>query len=168
VDDMKDMDVVYRRYALPLKKFVMTLCKDEFLADDIVADTFYKAITHIDSWRGGNIFTWLCTIAKNQFLNHVKKKETQNASLDEQEEVFEIPAAADSPLEQLEKKEQKMVLFTQMQKLSAQEREVMYLRAFADLSFKEIGEVLKKTENWARVTYFRCKDKIRRQAESEA
>ena len=115
MDDMKDMDVVYRRYALPLKKFVMTLCKDEFLADDIVADTFYKAITHIDSWRGGNIFTWLCTIAKNQFLNHVKKKETQNASLDEQEEVFEIPAAADSPLEQLEKKEQKMVLDTKCQ-----------------------------------------------------
>ena len=62
-------------------------------------------------------------------------------------------------------KEQKMELFTKMQTLSPQDREVVYLRTFADLSFKEIGEVLKKSENWARVTFFRAKAKLKKTME---
>ncbi len=159
-----DMDMIFRKYALPLKKYAMTLCHDSFLADDLVADTFYKAITHIDTFHGGNIFTWLCAIAKNQFLNHVKKKETQNVSLDAEDTFTEI-ASEGTPLGDVMQKEQKMELFTKMQTLSSQDREVVYLRTFADLSFKEIGEVLKKSENWARVTFFRAKAKLKKTME---
>ena len=42
-------------------------------------------------------------------------------------------------------------------------REVMYLRLFGDLSFREIGEVLGRTENWARVTYYRGKEKLKKE-----
>ena len=38
---------------------------------------------------------------------------------------------------------------------------VVYLRAFGDLSFREIGDVLGRTETWARVTFYRCKEKLR-------
>lgn len=160
-DTVNDMDAVFRKYALPLKKYVMTLCHDEDLADDMVADTFYKAITHVDSFHGGNMYTWLCTIAKNLFFNHVRKKETQNLSLDDEDNGIDV-ASEDRPLEDLLRKEQKMELFSKMQTLDPIEREVMYLRSFADLSFKEIGQVLGKTENWARVTFFRTKAKLRK------
>ncbi|MBP5491344.1 MAG: sigma-70 family RNA polymerase sigma factor [Clostridiales bacterium] len=160
-DTVNDMDAVFRKYALPLKKYVMTLCHDEDLADDMVADTFYKAITHVDSFHGGNMYTWLCTIAKNLFFNHVRKKETQNLSLDDEDNGIDV-ASEDRPLEDLLRKEQKMELFSKMQTLDPVEREVMYLRSFADLSFKEIGQVLGKTENWARVTFFRTKAKLRK------
>lgn len=39
-------------------------------------------------------------------------------------------------------------------------REVMYLRVFGELSFKEIGEIMEKSENWARVTFYRGKEKL--------
>ena len=164
MDDSRDMDRIFRRYAIPLKKYVMTLCHDEYLAEDVVAETFYKAITHIDSWRGGNIFTWLCTIAKNLFLNHVKKKETQNVSLDAEDSCYDV-AAEGTPLGEMLQKEQKLELFTKMQALPPAEREVVYLRTFADLSYKEIGTVLGKTENWARVTFFRAKAKLAKSVE---
>ena len=51
-----------------------------------------------------------------------------------------------------------------MQALDSIEREVIYLRTFPELSFKEIGEVLNKSENWARVTFFRSKEKLKRNA----
>ena len=47
-----------------------------------------------------------------------------------------------------------------MQRLPEQMREVIYLRTMAELSFKEIGEILGKSENWARVNFYRGKEKL--------
>ena len=41
-----------------------------------------------------------------------------------------------------------------------QMREVMYLRAMSDLSYREIGEIMGKSENWARVTFYRAKEQL--------
>ena len=160
-----NMDSIYREYALPLKKFIIGICNDQELAEDIVAETFYRAIKNIDSFYGGNIFTWLCTIAKNIFFNHVKKKETQNVSLEAQEMVE--PASKERVEDDIIQKERNMDLYKNMQFLDSQEREVIYLRIFADLSFKDIGEVLGKSENWSRVTFFRSKEKLKRRMSNE-
>ena len=45
-------------------------------------------------------------------------------------------------------------------------REVIYLRVFGGLSFREIGEIHGKTENWARVTFYRGKEKLRKEVEN--
>lgn len=47
-----------------------------------------------------------------------------------------------------------------MHKLDSTTREVMYLRLAGDLQFSEIADILGKTENWARVTYYRGKQKL--------
>lgn len=159
------MDEIYRKYALPLKRFVLGLCHNETLAEDIVAETFYKAIKNIDSFKEGNIFTWLCTIAKNTYLNIATKKENGNVSF-EDESVPE-PASSTSVEEECIKKETSIELYRQIQTLESAERDVIYLRIFANLSFKEIGDVLKKSENWARVTYFRSKEKLKGQMKNE-
>lgn len=155
-----DMEMIYKQHALPLKKYIYSLCKDPYLADDIVSETFYKAIKNIDSFYGGNMFTWLCTIGKNIYFNHVKKKETQNASLEEMELVE--PVAKEQVENTVLQKVSNIELYKSMQGLDSLEREVVYLRNFADLSFKEIGEVLGKSENWARVTFFRSKEKLKK------
>ena len=46
-------------------------------------------------------------------------------------------------------------------------REVLYLRLFGDLSFREIGDICGKTENWARVTYYRGREKLRKEMNSD-
>lgn len=163
--DEINMDAIYRQYALPLKKYIYSMCKDSDLSDDIVSETFYKAIKNINSFYGGNIFTWLCTIAKNIFFNHTKKKETQNESLEEKG--VDIVSHEDSVEDVALRKQSSIELYKNMQQLDSVEREVIYLRNFAELSFKEIGEVLNKSENWSRVTYFRCKEKIKRRMSNE-
>ena len=59
------------------------------------------------------------------------------------------------------KDEEKMQFFKNMQKLDELSREVVYLRMNGNLSFIEIAEILGKTPNWARVTFYRAKQKIR-------
>ena len=67
------------------------------------------------------------------------------------------PSAEDGLLEQ----EGRLTLLRQIHQLPELQREVVYLRAFGNLSFREIGDVLGKTENWARVTFYRSKEKLR-------
>ena len=57
--------------------------------------------------------------------------------------------------------DEKMTLYKKMQKLDSKTREVMYLRLTGELSFKEIGNILNKTENWARVTFYRGKNQLK-------
>ena len=57
----------------------------------------------------------------------------------------------------------KLKIYEALQKLDANTREVMYLRLTGDLTFKEIGRILNKSENWARVTFFRGKQKLNKE-----
>ena len=54
-------------------------------------------------------------------------------------------------------------LLQQIHTLEEPGREVLYLRLFGQLSFREIGEVLHKSENWARVTFYRGKEKLKKE-----
>ena len=61
------------------------------------------------------------------------------------------------------KSNSKLKLYAALQNLDSTTREVIYLRLTGDLSFKEIGKILNKTENWARVTFFRAKQKLNKE-----
>ena len=58
-------------------------------------------------------------------------------------------------------REGRMELLRLVHRLPEPQREVVYLRAFGGLSFREIGDICGKTETWARVTFYRSKEKLR-------
>ena len=155
----KEMEEIYLKYCIPLKKYVVSICHNRDLADDIVSETFYRAIKNFDSFTGGNLFAWLCTIAKNIYFNHLKKKDNNNASIDD-ENFMEVAANTNVEAEVM-KREEKRKLDESIQSLSETERKVVLLRIDSGLSFKEIGDVLHKSENWARVTFYRLKEKLK-------
>ena len=67
------------------------------------------------------------------------------------------PSAEEGLLE----REGKLDLLRQIHDLGTDAREVVYLRAFGGLTFREIGDVMGRTETWARVTFYRTKEKLR-------
>lgn len=158
--DTTDIDQMYREHAIPLKRYVLSLCKNNDMADDITADTFYKAIRNIDSFQGGRIFTWLCAIAKNTYLDYVKKRSySTEIQVEEMEE--KISDDNPSPEQLLVQKDERMTLYRLIQRLDAEARDVVYLRIFGELSFKEIADIVGKSENWARVVFYRSKSKLK-------
>ena len=80
---MKEMEEIYKKYCVPLKKYVVSICRDPDTADDIVSETFFRAIKNIDSFDGTSLFGWLCTIARNIYFNHLKRKDNNAFSLDD-------------------------------------------------------------------------------------
>ena len=150
-------DEIYKTYAKDVFRFILRLCENEALAEDILQDTMLKAITSIDCFRGNcSMKTWLCTIARNEYLNHVKRAENRNLSLDATREVSD----EDNPFTQMESAELSVQIHHVLHRLDEPYREVFTLRIFAELKFDDIGRIFGKTANWASVTYFRAKKKL--------
>ncbi|MBO4847713.1 MAG: sigma-70 family RNA polymerase sigma factor [Clostridia bacterium] len=157
---MREMDEVYKRYAKTVYRYLLTLTRDPDTAEELTQETFYQAIRSADRFDGSSsVSTWLCAIAKRVRLAHLRKHPPH-------EDIDSVTLPCGSAEEDLIKKEERMELMKKLHSVKEPAREVMYLRAFGGLSFREIGEILGKTENWARVTYFRGKESIRKETET--
>lgn len=149
------MDELYRQNAKIVYHFVYSLCHDKDLAQDLMQETFLQAYKSIDKYNGTcKISVWLCQIAKHLFYQYVQKNKNVVIMDVEEQDFF----AKSGNTEQILIRYELMDVLKEMQKLPDKMREVMYLRIVGDLSFKEIGEILAKSENWCRVNFYRGKE----------
>ena len=131
---------------------------DRDLAEDLTQETFFRAIKNIGSFKGeSKVSTWLCQIGKYTFWQHLDKKNRYTqVSLDE---ANEIPAL-DLVEEIYQKQETTKLLYKNIAELDDDTKKVVMLRITGELSFKEIGELMGKTATWARVTFYRGKQRL--------
>lgn len=157
-----DKDNIYQEYADFIFRYLLTMTSNSQIAEELTQETFYQAIKSIDNFHDNGrakFSTWLCSIAKNvwlQEINREKKRERLTESLSNEER--SSPTLEDDFF----KNEKKINFFKQVHQLNNKQREIMYLRLLGDLSFREIGVIFGETENWARVTFYRAKQQIRR------
>ena len=102
---------------------------------------------------------WLCQIAKNLWYDQCRRNK-KIINTDETESMLNLQII-DSVEDKVISDDEKLSIYKKMQKLDEKTREVIYLRITGELSFKEIGIILNKTENWARVTFYRGKNKLK-------
>ena len=134
--------------------YLLSLCGDAMLAEDLTSETFLRALRYIDRYDGTcKPSTWLCQIGKNLYLNE-RKRQKRCVPLDE------LPMnVAASPEEEVSARETLSALLQFAGELPEQHQQTFFMR-LEGLSFREIGAALGKSENWARVTFFRAKSKI--------
>ena len=156
---MQSMDEIYQNYAKMVYKFLLLQTHSEALAEELTQETFYQAVKCSDRFDGScKVSTWLCAIAKNQLASYLRKNHFY-------EELDTVELVAPSAEDTYFQTQQKVALMKELHAIPEPYREVMYLRLFGNLSFREIGEIMEKTENWARVTFYRGKEKLRKELE---
>ncbi len=156
---MQDIEKVYEEYFETVYKYLFCLTHNSDLSEKLTQETFYRAVQKIGSFKEEcKISVWLCQIAKNLWYDEIKKDKKINKA---NEEELGLITSNENLEEIVISNEEKMKLYRKMQKLDELTREVIYLRITGELSFKEIGTILNKTENWARVTFYRGKNKMR-------
>lgn len=156
---MQDMEAIYKEYFGTVNKYLFCLTHNNDISEELTQETFYKAVKKIDTYRGDcKISVWLCQIAKNLWYDQCRKNKKMTNL--QEEDWFDLQEK-NTIEEQLISNEEKILLYRKMQKLDEKTREVMYLRITGELSFKEIGTILNKTENWARVTFYRGKNRLK-------
>ncbi len=154
------IEEIYRRYLNPVKYYVLSMCGNETVAEDITAETFLKALKNIEKFKSGNIFTWLCTIAKNTYFDYASKKERSAVPLTD-EMLQAVTDSSPSPESEAVTRDEKLALYRALHHLAPEEREIVYLKMFTELTFKEIGAILGTSENRARVVFYRSKNKLK-------
>lgn len=154
---MLSIEEIYKEYAKTVYYFLYSYTKDADLSEEITQETFVRAIKSINRYNGKcKMSVWLCQIAKHVlYQKYYKNKKENSIELRNNQEII-IESAENIVITTENKKE----IYKSIQVLEVLTKEVIYLRLTGELSFKEIGEILNKTENWARVTFFRGKSKI--------
>ena len=72
--DVPEFQEVYELYFKDVYKYVLALCRDEHMAEEVTQETFFKALKSIDSFRGQcKLYVWLCQIAKNTYFSMTAK-----------------------------------------------------------------------------------------------
>ena len=159
--DEKDFERVYRTYFDPVYRYALALTRDVHDAEELTQETFFKAMQAIDGFRGDSgVKTWLCGIAKNAFLSEKRRKQPEPL-----DELPERPDEAASPEALALERDDSRRLHRILHELPEPYKEVFSLRVFGQLSFRDIGELFGKTDNWACVVYHRARGKIREKEE---
>ena len=155
---MKEFQKVYEEFARPVYRFLLSLTGSEDMAEELLAETFFQAFLHIDRFEGRcSLYTWLCQIGKNAWLKECRRNKRYS------DVAFEDLALADKGQSAEEKAVNADTLNRirkAIQKLEDTYRDVFVLHAIGEVSLKEIAAIYGKSESWARVTYFRAKNKI--------
>ncbi len=149
---MSAFEELYKQYYSQVYFYVLGLCRNEHIAEEITQETFFKVLKKMDTFKGEcKVNVWIIQIAKNTFYNYCREKKLDpEGSL----EGLETEGTIEEKIIDKEAVEQIHVILHRMQEPY---KEVFWMRTFGELSFKEIGSIHGKTESWARVTYHRAK-----------
>lgn len=154
---------IFAQYYHRIHRFLLRLSGNESTADELTQEVFYLALLHIDQYKEtGNMYTWLCTIGKNAWLNEIRWQkriiplaESHYTILDES------PGLEESAL----RNEQKNALREAILSLPEEYRDVLILHVYSDIPLREISIQKGKSESWGKVTFYRAKQMLARKME---
>lgn len=156
-----DMDSAYQEYAKLVYRFLYTYTHDAHWSEELMQETFLRAVTSIHRYDGScKLSVWLCQIARHILYQELrKKKRMETVELADQLSDHEAQDGETDVLRQ----ESRTELYRAVHHLSEPEREVVLYRMTGELSFREIGEIMGRSENWCRTVFYRAKLKMKKE-----
>lgn len=153
---------MYEKYASKIYKYIYSLCKNNDIAEEILQETFYNAMKNTESFKGNSsIYTWLCKIAKNKWKNYLKRKSKIEFVPLEEDTFYNLD------FENIEDKQELLGVYQAINKLDSTTKEILLIKMHSNLTFKEIGNLFNKSEQWARTRFYRGKLKLKEELENE-
>ena len=163
---MEEFETIYRTYFDDVYRYLRRLCGDDAMAEELTSETFFKAMRGLSGFRGDcDIRVWLCQIAKNCCYTH-QKQAGRTVSL-ESERMEELPSPEETAEERYIGHMEAERIRNALHHVPEPYKEVFMWRVFAELSFRQIGQIFGKTENWACVTYHRSRNMIKARMEEK-
>ncbi len=155
-----EFEELYNTYFKDVYRYVLRLSGDIHTAEEVTSDTFFKALKAIHKFRGDcDVRVWLCQIAKNCYYSFLKNNgKTENIDTPELLNIVDTEMPVE---ERLARKETAKELQRLLHRLPEPYKEVFMWRTYAELSFKQIGQMFGKTDNWACVTYHRARTMLK-------
>ena len=160
--DREQTEKLYEAHYMRVFSYAMTLSGDRTMAEEITQETFFRAFAKSGEFRKeSDEVTWLCAIAKNYFYDE-RRRQNKTEQIPE-----EVPDTGKGIEQAAADRDSSFRIHVALHTLEEPFREIFELRVFGELSFREIGTIFGKTENWARVTYHRARLKLQERMEAQ-
>ena len=159
-----DIEKIYNQYFRIIYRYLLSLCGDPHLAEELSQETFLKALSQKNPIKADdNVTSWLYTIARNLYFQHYNKSRRRQEILKKNtSEQF-----ADSPETEVMQKQGQLRIHQLLHALAEPYREVFMLRYFGELSYREIAEIFGRNETWARTIYYRARKRLMEDLQNE-
>lgn len=152
---MDNFTKAYEIYFSKVHRFLLSLSGSEHMANELTQEVFYKALLHIEKYQDkGSMFTWLCTIGKNAWLNECRNQK-RFTPIEDQYSL--IQDTSSKPEDIILKREQQKLLRTAILELPEDYRDVVILHIYGEIPLREIAALKGKSDSWGKVTYYRAK-----------
>lgn len=164
-----DKDVfikLYDRYLKKIYNFIYFKTSHKETAEDLTSKTFIKALKQLHNFKEvekTSFAAWLYTIARNTVCDHYRGSKT----CQDIDDVWDLTSNEDI-IENVECKEKAEFLTNYLKKLNTKQREIIILRIFQDLSYKEIAEINKKSEAACKMEFSRALKALKEKMPLEA
>lgn len=160
--DSQAFALIYDTFIKKIYDFVFYKTMHQQLAEDLTSQTFLKAWKNIAQFKGGNFSAWLYTIARNIVVDHYRSQKEILAVED-----FWDLKADDDVLREVEERLKIEKLQQGLARLKSSEREILMLRLWQDLPFKEIAVILGKNEGAAKMSFARAMESLKKEMPAE-
>ncbi|MBQ8799990.1 MAG: RNA polymerase sigma factor [Lachnospiraceae bacterium] len=167
---MEDFEKIYVQNQPKVYSFLYRLCGDVHLTEELTQETFYRAFVSFEKYKGNSsIFTWLAAIAKYTYFGHLKKEKQSRESiqLDDVVTFFMEQEGQDSAENRMLRNEVTEKVREVLLELPQKNLEVVALRIYAEMSFKQVAEAMGISESSAKVLYFRAKNMLKERLQNE-
>ena len=161
---------LYQKYRKEIYLYLYSLCKKESLAEDLLQETFLKALLSLPDDHT-NMRAWLYMVARNLYYNYYNRQknlfsiETEEVDRrNSREKIISGEGEAfiqNDILEEILHKEEKKRVWDAVNRLKGQKKEVILLQYFGDFSQKEIAAMLKITPGNVKVLSYRAKKELK-------
>lgn len=151
-----DLEILYKKYNRELYIYALSMCKDHHLSQDLVSETFFKALLSIDIGEG-YIKYWFFRVCKNLYLDYLKK----NSRLEDMESSANKLFIEDNTLDKIILNEERRRIYFEVLSLQPSHKEIVILFYYCNLSLKEISSITGISQGAARTLLFRARKKLK-------
>jgi RNA polymerase sigma-70 factor (ECF subfamily) len=170
--DQSAFDYLVQKYRRPLVSFMYRMARNTTTAEDLAQEVFLRVYRSRATYEASAKFTtWLYRIATNLAVNHARdtrhERPEVTVSLDEPDEdsgtTLELPDGNLTAEQALVRRERMLAIRSKVEALPEQQRLAVIMHKYQQMDYKEIAEVLKKSESATKSLLFRAYETLREQ-----
>ena len=147
---------VYQKYSKEIYAYLYTLCKNHSLTEDLLQETFLKAILSLPNTHK-NVRAWLYMVARNLYFNYAKR-----AAKEAEDSLNTIEENSPPPEQAVISKLMNRDLYKALLELSCLKREVIMMQYFSEIPLREIALILQISPENVRVISYRAKKDLKK------
>ncbi|MGD6991634.1 sigma-70 family RNA polymerase sigma factor [Sutcliffiella horikoshii] len=155
----QSIDDIYEEHMQDIFRYLLSLCREHHLAEDLVQETFLRAYLYLENYRGEDVKPWLFRIAHNVLIDHYRKH--KRTIVKEQGFFQRLFGKGKGTEQEVLLKSEVAEVMDAISTLNEQQAQAILLFDYHSLTYKEAAEAIGVTDTYFKVLLYRARQKVR-------